>query len=225
MYLCTPLPWRWRQHVRRTHCHLPTALYGVIPVQTGTNRVVSGNTATVSPKSICNMPLAVCCTHFPSNSPLTTLGSDKYLNVLLQITSFSQQAHQSIFPQPYTRCFSNEFISLHRLSEWVEKYTFLRTEMNTQRISATLLILTMHLNQNVYVPKVIWKRSGRCSPSRNWVRRFVDKGVHEIQTLRPWNLIGRNMTATSPVLEARGILPTPSSNRSFISARKNSARI
>ena len=48
-------------------------------------------------------------------------------------------------------------ISLHRLSEWVEKYTFLRTEMNTQRISATLRNRTIHLHQKNYVPTAIWK--------------------------------------------------------------------
>jgi hypothetical protein len=48
-------------------------------------------------------------------------------------------------------------ISLHRLSEWVEKDTFLRTEMNTQRISATLHNLTIHLHQKIYVPTAIWK--------------------------------------------------------------------
>lgn len=48
-------------------------------------------------------------------------------------------------------------VSLHRLSECVEKYTSLRTEMNTQRISATLRNRTIHLHQKIYVPTAIWK--------------------------------------------------------------------
>ena len=47
----------------------------------------------------------------------------------------------------------------------------------------------------------------------------------EIQTSAHWNLIGRSMTASPPVLSSRSILPPPSSHCTSIPARNNSAHV
>ena len=69
-----------------------------------------------------------------------------------RLRHFTQQAHQPFFPQPYTGRFSNEFISLHRLPEWVEKY---RKEYATN-------ICNFTQSNNSFAPKylcskAIWK--------------------------------------------------------------------
>jgi len=158
---CTPMlinvpmyssPWRWRQHFRTTHCHLPTAIHGVI---SRTNRVVLGNMARVSPVSTgsSNVPLAVCCTNFLSKSSLTTLNYSKHSAadyVILRKKHTNLSFHNHI--QDVSR--TSSFLCIDCQNEWNSTLSF-GTEMNTQRISATLLNLTIHLHQNIYVLRQI----------------------------------------------------------------------
>jgi hypothetical protein len=54
---------------------------------------------------------------------------------------------------------------------------------------------------------------------------FIQRSPVEMQTPMYWNLIGRNMTATPPVLSPSSIILPPSSQSTFIPARKYSARV
>jgi len=57
---------------------------------------------------------------------------------------------------------------------------------------------------------------------RSTVYVYVLRSPIEIQSPARWNLIGRSMTVSSPVLSPSSILPAPSSNCGFITAKENS---